>query len=194
MAAKLSVVFYILLCLEVGIVLTVLPWYSPFGLSDWGDNFFLLYAAQKTGLYSLQHAVASGWVRGAVTGLGLINLGAAVWEIAHFHQTINSASAPSDTSGKPLPETMPTPVAIWATSILSLLYFSIDVTVNGNRIVIAIPLGVLFMLWCWSLVARARRVCRARGIPLPSSYNDARIVAAVLIALNVLNAIRLMLI
>ncbi len=49
MAAKLSVIFYIVLCLEVGIVLTLLPWYSPFGLSDWGDNFFLLYAAQKTG-------------------------------------------------------------------------------------------------------------------------------------------------
>ena len=65
MAAKLSVVFYILLCLEVGIVLTLLPWFTPFGLvGDWGDNFFLLYAAQKTGLYGLQHAVASGWVRG----------------------------------------------------------------------------------------------------------------------------------
>jgi hypothetical protein len=90
MAAKLSVVFYILLCLEVGIVLTLLPWYSPFGLSDWGDNFFLLYAAQKTGLYSLQHAVSSGWIRGAVTGVGLLNLGVAVWEIAHFRQTVRA--------------------------------------------------------------------------------------------------------
>jgi len=88
MAAKLSVIFYIVLCLEVGIVLTLLPWYSPFGLSDWGDNFFLLYAAQKTGLQGLQHAVASGWIRGAVTGLGLLNLGIAVWEITHFRQTV----------------------------------------------------------------------------------------------------------
>jgi len=88
MAAKLSVIFYIVLCLEVGIVLTLLPWYSPFGLSDWGDNFFLLYAAQKTGLQGLQHAVSSGWVRGAVTGLGLLNLGIAFWEIAHFRQTV----------------------------------------------------------------------------------------------------------
>jgi hypothetical protein len=90
MAAKLSVVFYILLCLEVGIVLTLLPWYSPFGLSDWGDNFFLLYAAQKTGLQGLQHAVSSGWVRGGVTGLGLLNIGVAVWEIAHFRQTVSA--------------------------------------------------------------------------------------------------------
>ena len=90
MAAKLSVIFYIVLCLEVGLVLTLLPWYSPFGLSDWGDNFFLLYAAQKTGLQGLQHAVSSGWVRGAVTGLGLLNLGIAFWEIAHFRQTVNA--------------------------------------------------------------------------------------------------------
>jgi hypothetical protein len=90
MAAKLSVIFYIILCLEVGIVLTLLPWYSPFGLSDWGNNYFLLYAAQKTGLQGLQHAVASGWVRGAVTGLGLLNLGIAVWEIVHFRQTVNA--------------------------------------------------------------------------------------------------------
>jgi hypothetical protein len=90
MAAKLSVIFYIVLCLEVGIVLTLLPWYAPFGLSDWGDNFFLLYAAQSTGLQGLQHAISSGWVRGAVTGLGLLNLGIAFWEIAHFRQTVRA--------------------------------------------------------------------------------------------------------
>jgi hypothetical protein len=98
MAAKLSVIFYIVLCLEVGIVLTLLPWYSPFGLSDWGDNFFLLYAAQHAGLQGLQHAVASGWVRGAVTGLGLLNLGIAVWEIAHFRQTVRALEGVPKTS------------------------------------------------------------------------------------------------
>ncbi|HEX8707286.1 MAG TPA: hypothetical protein VF723_03405 [Pyrinomonadaceae bacterium] len=90
MAGKLSVIFYIILCLEVGLVLTLLPWCSPFGLGEWGDNYFLLYAAQKTGLQSLQYAVASGWVRGAVTGLGLLNLGIAVWEITHFSQTVRA--------------------------------------------------------------------------------------------------------
>lgn len=90
MAAKLSVIFYILLCLEVGIVLTVLPWYSPFGLGDWGSNYFLLYAAHKTGLQGLQHAVSSGWFRGAVTGIGLLNLSVAVWEIVHFKRTVRA--------------------------------------------------------------------------------------------------------
>jgi hypothetical protein len=98
MSAKLTVIFYIILCLEVGIVLTLLPWLHPFGLSDWGDNYFLLYAAQKTGLQGLQHAVSSGWVRGAVTGLGLLNLGIAFWEITHFRQTVRALSGNAQTA------------------------------------------------------------------------------------------------
>ncbi|MCA1626618.1 MAG: hypothetical protein LC742_01455 [Acidobacteria bacterium] len=90
MSAKLTVIFYIILCLEAGVVLTFLPWVHPFGLGDWADNFFLVYAVQKTGLQGLQHAVASGWVRGAVTGLGLLNLAMAFWEMAHFRQAVNS--------------------------------------------------------------------------------------------------------
>lgn len=99
MAARLSVIFYIILCVEVGLVLTLLPWmhvipFLPtFGLGDWGDNYFLLYAAQRTGLRGLQHAVASGWVRGAVSGLGLLNLAIAAWEIAHFQQTVRALEA-----------------------------------------------------------------------------------------------------
>lgn len=92
MSAKLSVIFYIVLCLEIGIVLTLLPWVpqGTLGLSDWGNNYFLLYAARKTGLYGLQTVVASGWVRGAVTGVGLLNVGIAFWEIFHFKQTVRA--------------------------------------------------------------------------------------------------------
>lgn len=92
MSAKLSVIFYIILCLEIGIVLTLLPWIPQgfLGLSDWGNNYFLLYAARKTGFYGLQGVVASGWVRGAVTGLGILNLGMAFWEIFHFRQTLDA--------------------------------------------------------------------------------------------------------
>jgi hypothetical protein len=99
MSSRLSVIFYIILCLEVGLVLTFLPWlhvipFLPsFGLSDWGDNYFLVYAAHKTGLIGMQRAVSSGWVRGAVTGLGLLNLGIAFWEMAHFRQTVRKMQA-----------------------------------------------------------------------------------------------------
>ena len=88
MASRLTVIFYIVLCLEAGIVLTVVPWMQVFGMGDWGDNYLLLYASQKIGLQGLQQAVGSGWVRGAVTGLGLLNLAMAFWEIAHFNETV----------------------------------------------------------------------------------------------------------
>src|SRR5258706_6487391 len=92
MSAKLSVIFYIVLCLEIGLVLPLLPWIPQgfFGLSHWGNNYFLLYAARKTGFYALQTVVASGWVRGAVTGVGVLNLGIAFWEMFHFKQTVSA--------------------------------------------------------------------------------------------------------
>ncbi|MGH9945234.1 MAG: hypothetical protein ACRD9R_23020 [Pyrinomonadaceae bacterium] len=90
MSAKLTVIFYIVLCLEAGLVLTFLPWVHPFGLGDWGDNFFLVYAVQKTGLQGLQQAISSGWVRGAVTGIGVLNLAMAFWEITHFRRTVRA--------------------------------------------------------------------------------------------------------
>ena len=100
MSAKLSVIFYIILCLEIGIVLTLLPWIpqGTLGLSDWGNNYFLLYAARKTGLYGLQTVVASGWMRGAVTGVGLLNIGIAFWEIFHFKQTVLTLQQSTESS------------------------------------------------------------------------------------------------
>ncbi len=104
MSAKLSVIFYIILCLEIGIVLALLPWIPQgfLGLSDWGNNYFLLYAARKSGFYGFQSVVASGWVRGAVTGLGMVNLGMAIWEIFHFKQTLRAlqGNAALDKSSK----------------------------------------------------------------------------------------------
>jgi hypothetical protein len=93
MASRLSVIFFIILCLEVGIVLTFLPWVHPFKLNDWADNYLLLYASRKTGLMGLQHVMSSGWVRGAVSGLGVLNLFMAFWEVAHFDRTVNYLQA-----------------------------------------------------------------------------------------------------
>lgn len=68
----------------------LLPWLRPFGLGDWGDNFFLIQIARATGSQGLQHAVASGWVRGAVSGVGALNLLIAFWEIFNFKRTVRS--------------------------------------------------------------------------------------------------------
>ena len=88
MVAKLTVIFFIILCVLVGIFLILLPWIDFNGFGDWGDNYLLAFVAQKTGMPILQRTVASGWVRGAVTGLGILNLFLAFWEITHFKQGV----------------------------------------------------------------------------------------------------------
>ena len=108
MSSRLSVIFYIILCLEIGIVLTVLPWvpHGWLGLSDWSNNYFLLLAAHKAG-YGVQRFVASGWVRGAVSGIGILNLGMGLWELINFRQTVRALDSgqPSvESSRQKLPE------------------------------------------------------------------------------------------
>lgn len=104
MAARLSVIFFIVLCLEAGVALTLLPWINPFGISDWGDNYLLVYVAAKTGLPVLRQAVASGWVRGGVTALGVLNLAIAFWEIANFSRSVRQLETiDNDPNGKIIP-------------------------------------------------------------------------------------------
>ena len=88
MVAKLTVIFFIILCLLLGLYLTLLPWVSFGVIGDWGDNFLLAFVADKANLPVLRQTVASGWIRGAVTGLGVLNLLLAFWEIAHFKQSV----------------------------------------------------------------------------------------------------------
>jgi hypothetical protein len=105
MSSRLSVIFYVIVCLEIGIVLTVLPWvpHGWLGLSDWGNNYFLWLAAHKTG-YGLQRAVASGWVRGAVSGLGVLNLAMGIWELINFRKTVRALDAGTPPVQKKSPE------------------------------------------------------------------------------------------
>jgi len=94
MSSRLSVIFYIILCFEIGIVLTVLPWvpHGWWGLSDWGNNYFLLLASRKVG-FGVQRFIASGWVRGAVSGIGILNLGMGFWELINFRKTVRALDA-----------------------------------------------------------------------------------------------------
>jgi hypothetical protein len=107
-SSRLSVIFYIILCLEIGIVLTVLPWvpHGWLGLSDWSNNYFLLLVAHKTG-YGVQRFVASGWVRGAVSGIGILNLGLGIWELINFSRNVralDSGQSSVESSRQKLPE------------------------------------------------------------------------------------------
>jgi len=91
MSSRLTVIFYIILCLEIGLVLTFLPWVSHgfLGLSDWGNNYFLLAASRKVG-FGVQRFVASGWMRGAVSGLGILNIAMGLWELINFRRTVRA--------------------------------------------------------------------------------------------------------
>jgi hypothetical protein len=88
MINRLTLILFIILCLEAGLTLTLLPWISFGSVNDWGNNFLLNYISQLTDLPALRQFIASGWIRGAVTALGLVNLFIAFWEIAHFNQSL----------------------------------------------------------------------------------------------------------
>lgn len=86
MVERLTVIFFIILCLLLGLYLILSPWDALFG--PWGENALLVFVADKTGAPIIQKTVASTWFRGAVTGLGVLNILIAVWEMAHFKQSV----------------------------------------------------------------------------------------------------------
>jgi hypothetical protein len=90
MVEKLIVIFFILLCLMSGITLILFPWINFGGVSDWSDNYFLALTTSLTGTSIVQNAIGSGWIRGAVSGLGVLNLYMAFSEIMNFTQTAKS--------------------------------------------------------------------------------------------------------
>ncbi len=66
-------VVFILFCLEIGLFLVILPW-SDF----WDRNGFLFL------LPRLRPYLISNYVRGGLTGLGLINIWMGLSDIWHF--------------------------------------------------------------------------------------------------------------
>lgn len=86
MVERLTVIFFITLCLLLGFYLILSPWDTLFG--PWAENHLLVYLTDKTGAPILQRTVASTWFRGAVTGLGVVNILIAFWEAAHFKQSV----------------------------------------------------------------------------------------------------------
>ena len=84
MSVKLTIVFFILICFEIGILLIILPWVpSP----SWNENYLLVLAADKMHWPWLALAMKSGYARGAVTGIGFLNILLGVWEIINFKKT-----------------------------------------------------------------------------------------------------------
>ena len=95
MVERLTVIFFIILCLLLGLYLILAPWDRLFG--PWGENYLLVYLTDKTHAPMILTVVASNWFRGAVTGLGVVNLAIAIWEAVHFDQSVRMLQ-----SGAPL--------------------------------------------------------------------------------------------
>src|SRR5690606_13597899 len=86
MVEKLTVIFFIILCLLLGFYLILSPWDTIYG--SWGENSLLASLADRSGMPALRRAVASDSRRGAVTGLGVRNRVIACWEAAHFKLSV----------------------------------------------------------------------------------------------------------
>ena len=70
---RLFVVVYVVFCIELGLVLIVLPW------SPWWDHNSLL-----THWPEVRHLLHHGFVRGAVSGLGFLDLWLGISEALHY--------------------------------------------------------------------------------------------------------------
>jgi hypothetical protein len=96
MSAKITVIVYILICFEVGFLLLVLPWTPSF----WDENFFMYFVSGKLNASWLPGFLTSGYVRGAVTGLGALNILAGCWDLFKFRESVNRLTV----SNEPAPE------------------------------------------------------------------------------------------
>lgn len=84
MIPRLFLLSLLLFCLELGVFLVVLPWTSL-----WEHNYFLL---RFPGLspWLLNH-----YLRGALSGLGLVDIGLGAWYVAHFREVLDVLLAAS---------------------------------------------------------------------------------------------------
>lgn len=85
MSAKVTVIVYILICFEVGVLLAILPW-----TSYWDDNFFLYFLTSKLNAPGLVTFLQSGYARGAITSLGVLNVLAGVRDIIKFQESVQT--------------------------------------------------------------------------------------------------------
>ncbi|MBX7055849.1 MAG: hypothetical protein K1X36_12925 [Pyrinomonadaceae bacterium] len=98
MVERLTVIFFIVLCLLLGFYLILAPWDTLFG--PWAQNYILAFISDRSGLPSIQAIVASMWFRGGVTGLGVLNMAIAFWEIAHFNESVRMIAGEDSEAAK----------------------------------------------------------------------------------------------
>lgn len=90
MSAKLTIIFFILICFEIGLLLVILPWMDR---PSWSENFLLVWTIEKLNWPSLGHFISSAYVKGAITGVGLLNIWLGIREAINFKKTARAIEA-----------------------------------------------------------------------------------------------------
>ncbi len=72
---RVTMLLFVFVCAVVGVLLILLPW-RP----EWTDNYLLLSSP------GLREFVASGFVRGICSGLGVLDIWIGFWEAVHYHE------------------------------------------------------------------------------------------------------------
>jgi hypothetical protein len=72
-------IFYILYSLEVGIFLLMLPW-----MTFWDNNFLVFYYPR------IRPVVGNPFIKGAVLGLGIVNIMIGIHEISLLRKNVRS--------------------------------------------------------------------------------------------------------
>lgn len=88
MSAKITVIVYIVISFEIGILLLLLPWSSW-----WHDNFFLYFISGKLQAPWVATFLTHKAVRGAVTGIGVLNILAGIYDIWTFRESVQKLTS-----------------------------------------------------------------------------------------------------
>ena len=84
--SRLLAVAFILFCFEIGLFLVFVPW-SPL----WEHNVLLVYSL------TLHRFVLNNFVRGAVSGLGVVDLGLGLYELGRFWKSLKIVNRSTST-------------------------------------------------------------------------------------------------
>lgn len=72
---RISLIVYVMFCIEIGLLLAVLPWTRV-----WTDNSIVVAYPW------LRQFLQQNFVRGVVTGLGLLDIWLGIWEAVHYRE------------------------------------------------------------------------------------------------------------
>lgn len=74
---RISMVVFVVFCIELGLFIAVLPW-----ISVWNQNSFVLTHP------GLRDFLGNNFVRGAISGLGILDLWIGIWEAVHYRDPV----------------------------------------------------------------------------------------------------------